>query len=85
MKNFVNAIEEVINQGGELVISRSSNCESSMETIVPISVDLEEDDSVYLVSTNGEYRFYMGAINYDELNDEYYFLFGDTEITIGAA
>jgi len=84
MKNFVTTIEEVINQGGELTISRSSSCESSTETIVPISIDLE-DDSVYLVSTNGEYRFYMGTIYYDELNGEYFFTMGGTDITIGAA
>lgn len=71
MKNLVTAIKEIINQGGELVICRSNDTESSMETLVPTDIE-EEDDSIYLTTTNGNYRFYTCSVEYDEEHGEYF-------------
>ena len=80
MKNLVTAIENVINKGGELVICRSNNTESSMETLVPTDIE-EENDSIYLTTTNGTYRFYICSVEYDEVHNEYFYNKNGSEVT----
>jgi len=80
MKNLVTAIEEIINKGGELVIYRSSDTESSMETLVPTDIE-EEEDSIYLTTTNGNYRFYTCSVEYDEEHGEYFYNKNGSEVT----
>lgn len=80
MKNLVTAIEETINKGGELVICRSSDTESSMETLVPTDIE-EENGSIYLTTTNGTYRFYTYSVFYDKMNNEYFYNENGNEVT----